>query len=85
MAQKILTSVGIFTFVPEFKTLRIGNVFGKKRVESTLTHLLDPTKLSISSLIVRMDLNFNEEALKAQLDASPCSVITNQPFSVQRS
>ena len=30
-----------------------------------------------------MDLNFNEEALKAQLDASPCSVITNQPFSVE--
>jgi len=83
VAQKILTSVGAFSFVPEFKTLRIGGVFGKKRVESTLTHLLDPTKLSVSSLIVRMDLNFNEEALKAQLDASPCSVITNQPFSAE--
>ena len=30
-----------------------------------------------------MDLNFNEEALKKQLDASPCSIITNQPFSFE--
>jgi hypothetical protein len=30
-----------------------------------------------------MDLNFNEEALKRQLEVSPCSVITNQPFSTE--
>jgi len=83
IAQKILNLAGIFTFVPSFETLRIGDSFYKKRMESTLTHLLDPAKLSVSSLIVRMDLNFNEEALKAQLDASPCSVITNQPFSTE--
>jgi|TARA_R110002051_G_scaffold324711_1_gene423271 hypothetical protein len=83
VAGKILNFAGVVTFVSEFKTLRIGSAFNKKRVESTLTHLLDPEKLSVSSLIVRMDLNFNEEALKAQLDAAPCSVITNQPFSVE--
>jgi hypothetical protein len=81
IAQKVLNLAGIVTFVPEFKTLRIGNSFNRKRVESTLTHLLDPEKIGVSSLIVRMDLNFNEEALKAQLEASPCSVITNKPFS----
>jgi hypothetical protein len=83
VAQKILNFAGIFTFAPEFKTVRIGNAFRQKRIESTLTHLLDPAKLSVSSLIVRMDLNFNEKALKAQLDASVCSVVTNQPFSLE--
>ena len=82
IAQKVLNLAGIVTFAPEFKTLRIGNAFNRKRVESTLTHLLDPDKIGVSSLIVRMDLNFNEEALKVQLKASPCSVITNRPFSV---
>jgi hypothetical protein len=81
IAEKVLNLAGIVTFVSEFKTLRIGNAFNRKRVESTLTHLLDPEKIGVSSLIVRMDLNFNEEALKAQLAASPCSVITNKPFS----
>jgi len=81
IAEKVLNLAGIVTFVSEFKTLRIGNSFNRKRVESTLTHLLDPEKIGVSSLIVRMDLNFNEEALKAQLEASPCSVITNKPFS----
>ena len=81
IAEKVLNLAGIVTFVSEFKTLRIGNAFNRKRVESTLAHLLDPEKIGVSSLIVRMDLNFNEEALKAQLEASPCSVITNKPFS----
>ena len=81
IAEKILNLIGIFTFAPEFKTVHIGHSFNQKRIESTLTHLLDPEKLGVSSLIVRMDLNFNEEALKAQLEASPCSIITNQPFS----
>lgn len=81
VALKILNFLGIFTFVPHFKTLRIGNAFNQKRIESNLTHLLDCEKLGVSSLIVRMDLNFNEEALMAQLQASPCSIITNRPFN----
>ena len=81
IALKILNFMGIFAFSPEFKTLKIGSAFYRPRIDSTLTHLLDPKKLSVSSIIVRMDLNFNEEALKAQLDACPCSVITNLPFN----
>ena len=81
VAKNILNLAGIFTFVPQFKTLRIGSSFARPRIESTLTHILDPQKLGVSSLIVRMDLNFNEEALKAQLEHAPCSIITNRPLS----
>jgi hypothetical protein len=83
VAQKILNLLGIFTFVPEFKTAHIGKAFHSRRIESTLTHLLDPAKMGVSSLIVRMDLNFDEEGLTAQLENSACSVITNQPFSFE--
>ena len=81
VARKILNFAGIVIFVSDFATLRIGGGFYSKRIDSTLTHLLDPSELSVSSLIVRMDLNFNEEALKTQLEKAPCSIITNQPFS----
>ena len=81
VAEKILNFLGVSTFSPEFKTAHIGKSFHRNRVESSLTHVLDPAKMGVSSLIVRMDLNFNEELLAAQLEASSCSVITNQPFS----
>ncbi len=81
VAQKILNLAGIYTFVPEYKTVKIGGSLGKTRIESTLTHLLNVEKLGVSSLIIRMDLNFNEEALERQLEACTCSVITNRPLS----
>tara|TARA_R100001377_G_scaffold2232_1_gene1534 strand:+ start:1784 stop:3013 length:1230 start_codon:yes stop_codon:yes gene_type:complete len=80
VARKILNFAGVVVFVSDFATLRIGGGFYSKRIDSTLTHLLDPSELSISSLIVRMDLNFNEEALKIQLEKAPCSIVTNRPF-----
>mgnify|MGYP003111923392 FL=1 len=81
IALKILNFLGIFTFAPDYKTLRIGSSFYHPRIESALTHLVDPKKLKVTSIILRMDLNFNEEALKAQLQACPCSIITNAPFN----
>ena len=81
VAKKILNFAGIHAYVPEFTTLRIGSLFHNRRLESNLTHLLDAEKLGVSSLIVRMDLNFNEEALRKQLETVPCSVITNRALS----
>lgn len=81
IAQKILRFAGVHTFVPDFETLKIGSSFRRPRIESTLTHLLDTQKLGVSSLITRMDLNFNEKALVAQLQSCDCSVITNKPLS----
>ena len=81
IAEKTLSYLGINTFKPEYRTLRIGSSFNRPRIESNLTHLLDAKKLGMSSLIMRMDLNFNEENLLKQLQACPCSVITSQPLS----
>ena len=81
IATKALRFLGIDTFTPEYKTLRIGASFYRPRIESNLSHLLDAQKLGMSSLIMRMDLNFNEEMLIKQLQACPCSVITNRPLN----
>lgn len=81
VAQKILNLAGIHTFVPEFETVKIGSSFHRPRIESTLTHLLDTKKFGVSSLIIRMDLNFNEDVLRKQLESCECSIITTRPLS----
>lgn len=81
VAKKILRSLGIHTFAPEHKTVRIGSSFYKPRIESNLSHVLDVKKLGVPSMIVRMDLNFNEDNLIKQLQVCPCSVITKKPLS----
>ena len=81
IAQKALSFLNIDTFKPEYRTLRIGPCFHRPRIESNLSHLLDAKKLGMSSLIMRMDLNFNEENLIKQLEACPCSIITNRPLN----
>ena len=81
VAQKILNLAGVYTFSPEFETVKIGSSFHRPRIESTLTHLLDTKKFGVSSLIIRMDLNFNEDVLRKQLESCECSIITNRPLS----
>lgn len=81
IAQETLAFAGVHTFAPEFKTVKVGSSFYQPRIESTLTHLIDTRKLSVSSLIVRMDLNFNEDNLAKQLSSCPCSIITNKALS----
>ena len=81
IASKILSLIGVHTFSPELKTVKIGKAFYSARIDSDLTHLLDATKLKVSSLIVRMDFNFNETNLIHQLESCPCSVITSKPLS----
>ena len=78
VASKILKFAGVHTFVPEYKTLKIGSSFYRPRIESALSSLVGVTKLGVNSLIVRMDLNFNESNLIKQLEATPCSIITNK-------
>jgi hypothetical protein len=65
----------------QYKTLKIGASYNRRRIESNLSHLIDPNKMGISSIIVRMDLNFNEDNLIEQLKQGPCSIITNRALS----
>ena len=69
------------SFLSYYKTIKIGTAFHQPRIESSLTHLLDAQRLGVASLILRMDLNFNEEVLARQLEACPCSIISNRSIS----
>ena len=65
----------------QYNTLKIGSSFNRKRIDSNLSHIVDCNKLGVSSIILRMDLNHNEENLVEQLKVSPCSIITSKAIS----
>ena len=83
VAKEVLKKLNLFNSEDtewQYKTVKIGSSYNRRRVDSNLTHLLDSSKLGVSSLIVRMDLNFNEDNLVQQLSSCPCSIITNKPI-----
>ena len=65
----------------QYETLKIGASYNRRRIESNLSHLIDPKQLGVASIIVRMDLNFNEANLEEQLKQGPCSIITNKAIN----
>jgi hypothetical protein len=63
------------------KTLRLGDEYGRKLIESVPNSVIaDISKLGVNSLIMRMDYEFNEEALQEQLKRNNCSIVTSKPI-----
>jgi len=66
-----------------FKTKTIGTDYNAKSVEFVPKgNAIDTASLSIDSLIVRMDLAFDEQVLHQQLLHSKCSIITDKPINL---
>ena len=65
----------------QYNILKIGSSLNRKRIDSNLSHVIDCSKLGVSSIILRMDLNHNEKNLVEQLKVSPCSIITSKAIS----
>jgi len=64
------------------KTFRIGEEYSRKLIESVPNSIIaDISKLGVNSLIMRMDYEFNEEALREQLKRNNCSIVTSKPIS----
>ena len=64
------------------KTFRVGEEYSRKLIESVPNSIIaDISKLGVNSLIMRMDYEFNEEALREQLKRNNCSIVTSKPIS----
>ena len=70
-------------FSPKFKTVYIGENYPNKTYEMVPTHPVDLRIFNLDSVILRMDLMFNEDILKEQLERGPCSVLTNKPIKIE--
>jgi hypothetical protein len=65
-----------------YKTLYMGPKFNRKKVELIPESWMENTDaLNIDSLIIRMDLDFNEKSMTQQLVRGPCSIVTNKEIN----
>lgn len=68
-------------FFYPFETTRFGGLYNARMVESIPNQVVDIKSLNIPSIIMRMDVEFNETNLAAQLSHCPVSIVTNKPIN----
>ena len=64
-----------------YETIYMGEAFHQKTVENIPNQVVDPKDLGVDTIYTRMDLDFNEGMLDAQLQMYPCSIVTDRPIS----
>ena len=83
IAKAVCDSLGV-EFNYNFKTLIIGDRYTEKSIELVPQgNTIDPKGLNVDSLIIRMDIGFNEQALIKQLQLNKCSIITDKPINLK--
>jgi len=82
ISENIFKLLDIFNPYP-FKTIYTGNLYQDRRVHLVpYEFVTNVGELGVDSLIIRMDLEFNEEVLKNQLQISQCSIITDKEIEI---
>lgn len=81
IASSILKLLNI-EYEPIYKTLWIGPSYNNRMVHLIPNQNINPSQLGLQSLIVRMDIEFNENILLQQLQICPCSIITSKPINL---
>lgn len=67
----------------EYQTLKIGNDYIANSLECVPDgNPIDVSSINVDSLIMRMDLNHDEMSLAKQCQVGKCSVITENPISI---
>jgi len=82
ISHEIFKLLDIFNPYP-FKTLFTGEQYQERRINLVpYEHINNAHELGVESLIVRMDLEFNEQALIGQLQRFKCSIITDRNIDI---
>ena len=80
IAQAVLDKLGIKVQIG-LKFSHIGQNYINKTIEIIPNLIVDPATLGAPHIIVRMDLEFNEQILEAQLKTSKALIVTNKEIS----
>ena len=82
IAQEVCSLIDV-PFNYNFETVSMGSKYNDRSVELIPDgEAVDPSNLSVDSLIMRMDLSHNEISLAKQLQVCPCNIITCKPISL---
>ena len=82
IAGAVLNLLGI-KYDKKFKTIKKGVHYNAPIIQLVPDCLINVSQLGVDSVIVRMDLNHNEQALAEQLKVSKCSVVTEKPINLE--
>lgn len=66
-----------------YTTLKIGELYTRGLIESIPTQVVQISSLGVDSVVMRMDLVFNEQKLVEQLNHGNCSILTDKPINPQ--
>ena len=66
----------------KFKTLRKGPHYNAAAVQLIPDCIVDVKTFNLESLIVRMDLHYNPEALTKQLETTKCTIVTEKEIDL---
>lgn len=80
IAKSILDKLNLSNKI-NFKYINIGNNFNNKTIEIVPNMVVDPKVFNLPHLIIRMDLEFNENVLEKTLEISKCLIVTNKSIS----
>jgi hypothetical protein len=80
LGQAILDSLNI-KYKIKNKFTSIGLSYINKTIELVPNMIVNPASLGAPNIIVRMDIEFNENFLAAQLAQSKCLIVTNKTIS----
>jgi hypothetical protein len=80
LARAILNNLNI-NYDIKVKFSSIGFGYMNKTIELVPNMLVNPSSFGASSIIVRMDIEFNENVLQSQLSQSKCLILTNKTIS----
>lgn len=80
IANQILQKLNI-NYNIKYKYTFIGNNYNQKTIEIVPNKVVDNKIFNVDNLIVRMDIEFNENILKKQLEICKCIIITNKEIS----
>ena len=81
IAKSVLSLLGI-DYDYGYVTVTRGPNYLSKNVQSVPHSTINIQGLLIDSIIMRMDLHFDENILANQLLKTPCSILTNKPISL---
>jgi hypothetical protein len=83
IAKNILNNLEI-DFKNDFETIFIGEKYhdGMQYTESFVDSVVPLKQFNLSSILLRMDLNFSEQGLINQLKSGKCSIYTNKPINI---
>lgn len=67
----------------KWKTILRGPMYHQVNVQSIPNSVVNTSALNVDNLIMRMDLDHNEEVLAKQLSLCNCSIVTRRPINIE--